>query len=254
MANPEMHTAEEWKKKLGEDIKQLDTGPKLSKEEYIKMLKKQETAKELLTAGKNILNGITQRVGSAGKKFIVGLGNRLAANYDTAIGNPVFGTSIREILGTNQKLPSSFSMQNPYAMQNPYQRYVQQNPYAMQNLGPQYPKEIYSITPEMFATPAPDQQHIMPNMPQSQMAMQQPVNSSVPLSTSNNQIQASVAEPQVVFFFDKANDTVSEILSEFDSIPAAEAEVSRLRKQGLPAFYATKGNFVNVSNNNRLKA
>ncbi|MEM0148427.1 MAG: hypothetical protein QXN16_00565 [Candidatus Micrarchaeaceae archaeon] len=269
MVYTETHTAEEWKKKLGDNLAQLATEPKMTKEEYIKMLKKQETAKELLTAGKNILGGIAQRVGSAGKKFLVGLGNRLATNYNTAVGTPVFGTTIRELLGANQN--STFPMQNPYAVQNPYQRYVQnpyavqnpyqrylqnpyavQNSYATQNLGPQYPKEIYSITPEIFMAAQNPQQPVPPQPTPSPSAAPQPMSFAVP--AAGNQIQAPVAEPQVVFFFDKASNTISEILNEFSNIPSAEAEVARLRKQGLPAFYATKGDFVNMINSNRMKA
>ncbi|MEM4097246.1 MAG: hypothetical protein QXS81_00985 [Candidatus Micrarchaeaceae archaeon] len=260
---PEMHTAEEWKKKLGTNPLQSDTGQKMTKEEYLKMLKKQETAKELLTAGKNILSGIAQRVGSAGKKFLVGLGNRLAANYNTAVGNPIFGTTIREILGTNKLVLPSFPIQNPYVAQNPYQRYIQnpyvaQNPYLrygqqnpyMLNFGPQYPREIYSITPETFMA----MHNIQQPASQSTTMNLQPTNLTAAPVTASNQIQAPVAEPQVVFLLDKTNNTVSEILNEFSSIPAAEAEVARLRKQGLPAFYATKGDFVNTINNNRLRA
>jgi len=56
--------------------------------------------------------------------------------------------------------------------------------------------------------------------------------------------------PQTVFLYDDKTDSVSTILNEFPSAQEAEAEVNKLRNQGLPAYYAAKGYIDNL----RLKA
>ncbi len=56
--------------------------------------------------------------------------------------------------------------------------------------------------------------------------------------------------PQTVFLLDDKTGAVSTILNEFPNAQEAEAEVNKLRSQGLPAYYAAKGYIDNL----RLKA
>lgn len=212
----EKHTAKEWLKKLGGN----PLSEKLSREQYLKMLQRQNTIKNLLNTGKNILTGIRRNLRPA----LHELGNRLQQNYDAAVGKPMYGEGIRNMLGYGERPAPGAT--NP--------RYYGYPPMAE----PQYPREIYTIPPELLFGAAPPVTPLMPPLPP--MLIPPP---PVP--------QANPNEMQVVFLFDDKNDTISEVMSEFHTVPEAEAETAKLRKQGLPAFYAAKGEYINRT---RLRA
>jgi hypothetical protein len=205
-------TAEEWMKRLGTNPAQY--GKKLTKEEYERTLKAQNTIKNLLGTGRNLLQGIAQTVRPGVKE----LAKRLDANYDTAVGKPMFGTSIREILYPAQlpRQPSQFQ----------YQQYPFGYPGSA---GPQYPYEYMTM---------PFGGEMMP-LNAYQLGQQQ------------QQQQQSQEEPQVIFLYDDKTSTVSEVIEEVPSRAEAESEIMKLKKQGLPAAYASKETFIGKK---RLKA
>lgn len=51
----------------------------------------------------------------------------------------------------------------------------------------------------------------------------------------------------VVFMFNTKDNAVSEILSEHDNITDAVKEVCNLRKQGIPAYYSSKGYYIEIT-------
>jgi hypothetical protein len=203
-------------------------------QEYDAAMKRQQLLNQLLTAGKNIFGGIASRVATglpkvanASARFLGALGQRLAENYDEAVGHPMFGASIRDILyGPQQPIPQA----SPYPG-NAYFGYGPQNFY----LGPN--GEIIGPNGEILQTaPYPS------------------ANSSVVGLVPNSGVTGNaIAESgkQVVFIFDADNDTITGVLSEFNTVQEAQAEVEKLRKQGIPAFYGAKGVYENKV---RLKA
>lgn len=48
-------------------------------------------------------------------------------------------------------------------------------------------------------------------------------------------------QSQVVFLFNMKENIISELLGTYDDSESAIKEVEKLRKQGLPAFYASEG-------------
>lgn len=61
-----------------------------------------------------------------------------------------------------------------------------------------------------------------------------------PVSENRMPIYQEPQRTYEVFLYNMVENRISVILSEFPTIFEAEAEVARLRRQGLPAFYATK--------------
>lgn len=220
----EKRTAQEWMRKLGNQVPQRQ----LSKEEYAAMIKKQQMIKGLLSTGKNILGGISSRVGAGlgtvAKAIPPALGaleQRMVENYDEAVGHPAFGNAIRETLYGRQTVPNPYSIPNPYGYETGYSGALFEGPNG----------ELLNASGEIIQMP-PSYYHGAP--PQESYGA-----------------GGGLGDKQVVFFFDARDDTVSEVLGEFDTIPEAQAEVDKLRKQGLPAFYGAKGFY---GNKNRLKA
>lgn len=217
---------EEWERILG-----TNADRKVSKEEYEKILKKQqqlEKIKGLLAAGKNTLGSIAKTVGPIASK----VADRLQANYDTAIGQPRFGASIREALGYNQ------SPLRPPQQPRPVYPFISQYGSGIPFItGPQYPRELFSVSPNLLNVVKP-----MPQMPPSQ----------VQVPTVQQTMQTPTTNSQVVFLYNDKDDKVTEVMSEYQTVQEAEAETARLRKQGLPAFYGTKGEYIN--NGAKLKA
>jgi len=250
----EKHTLEEWEKKLGKEKLK-----KLTKKEYEKILKRQktrETITNLLKTGKNILQGIGQTVSNTLYKAANNpLANNFRENYvNTYQGSPLAST-IKNALGWEPRPTAQVTGyydqfgryinrtgQNVSPWQQQYWQYpqsaIQQNQYQYQ--GPQYPQELFKFQ-EMNA----------PSEQSSSTAQSQPT--SQPIASSPAQPTASPNEPQAVFLYDDKTNTVSEILAEFNTVQEAEAEVKKLRGQGLPAYYATRGVYINKANE-RLKA
>ena len=220
------HSIGEWERILG-----TNADRKISKEEYEKILKRQqqlEKIKGLLAAGKNTLGSIVKTVSPIASK----VADRLQANYDTAIGQPRFGASIREALGYNQ------SPLRPSPQPRPVYPFISQYGSGIPFVtGPQYPRELFSVSPNLLNVVKP-----MPQMPPPQM--------QVP--TVQQTMQTPTTNSQVVFLYNDKDDKVTEVMSEYQTVQEAEAETARLRKQGLPAFYATKGEYIN--NGAKLKA
>jgi len=264
----EKHTPKEWEKKLGKE--------KLTKKEYEKMLKRQkakETITNLLNTGKNILQGIGSTLSNAAYKTYETAykiaNNPLADNFrrnymDNYPGSP-FASIIKKAIGwepmptapvtgyydqfgryinrTGQYVsPWQYPTgQYTSTLQNP-QTVTPQNQYIQ--IGPQYPKELFKFQ----NTNIPSEQPIIPTT-QSQIITSQP---TTPQNTVSQPATAH-NEPQTVFLYDDKTGSISEILGEFDTIQEAEAEVKKLREQGLPAYYATRGVYINKVNE-RLKA
>jgi len=113
------------------------------------------------------------------------------------------------------------------------------------------PATINPITPqEMAQTLAPQQQLSQLQMlPLTQQLMQQQMHPQTQAYIPATQMPTPNG-PQIVFLLDDKTGAVSTILNEFPNAQEAEAEVNKLRNQGLPAYYATKG----YINNLRLKA
>ncbi len=232
-------TLEDWQNILGSERK-------LTKEEYEKILKNKERLekiKNLLTEGKGFLSNIAKNAGSVASKVV----QRMVENYDSAIGTPRYGTSIREVLGYADKL-------NP-VKQLPYQYTQYRNmgsPYTY-NVpfinGPQYPRELFNVNPSVLNNALGIQKEtaiLRPPIitsPSLQM-IPQPLQVTPPPQVTPISIPMT-NEPQVVFLFDDKTDTISEVMNEFPTVQQAELEASKLRKQGLPAFYASKGEYVN---------
>ena len=240
------HTLEEWQQLLGPTRK-------ITKEEYEKTLKRKEQMdkiKGLLTAGKKSLGNIIENV----KPIANELADRLQANYDTAIGQPRFGVSIRDALGFEPNQP----LNNPQ-MNTGYPAY-QTNGYGIpfldgingyENSIPnvnglnmqsslQYPKEIFTLPDNL-------NNHSMEN--QMQQGSIQP-STQIPNTYSSNTNEPSNND-QVVFLYGNKDDKVTEVISEYPSAQEAQAEVEKLKKQGLPAFYGPKGDYIY---NARVKA
>ena len=221
----ELHSLEDWKRIYG-------TSPKLSKEEYEKKLRAQqklEEIKSLLSEGKNTLGNIVKTVSPIASK----IATRLRENYDTAVGEPRFGRNIREALGFNT------GPLNPRGIAPSPSPYTFQNGYNVPFLtGPQYPREVFTIPSPAAAVPFPPQ-------PQPQQPAAQ-----APAAAQGT--QAPTSSSQVVFLYDDKDDKITEIMSEYPTAQEAEVEVARLRKQGLPAFYAAKGEYIN--NGAKLKS
>jgi len=141
-------------------------------------------------------------------------------------------------------------------------------PLAIQQLPGQIPAMIYTpqqllgqapvmptnnlipTIPIMAQAFAPQQQ--LPQLqvlPLTQQLMQQQVRPQTPAYIPNTQMPTPDG-PQTVFLLDDKTGAVSTILNEFPNVQEAEAEVNKLRSQGLPAYYAAKGYIDNL----RLKA
>jgi hypothetical protein len=77
-----------------------------------------------------------------------------------------------------------------------------------------------------------------------------PTPTSDPAPQSASEIKSPVATETEgsyeVFLYNRDSAQISAILSEFPTEALAVAEVEKLRKQGLPAFYATKGVHKNL--------
>lgn len=253
----EKHTINEWIKKLGSEPQ----ARQLTKEQYEAMIKRQAIAKNLVSAGKNILGGIARRVATTGPELLGKLGQRLAENYDEAVGNPAFGTGIRELLGYPQ-----LAVQGMPGMQGmpPEQAALMQRRQAVrQGLSPDQVGyidylEAQGMPPEaakaeLIALQQAEQieQQKMAQMTPEQQAAYVQQKAQGGYGYGPAQWQVPPEEKQVVFFFDTKDNTISEVLGEFDTVPEAETEVGKLRKQGLPAFFAAKGYYLNKA---RLKA
>jgi len=251
----EKHTLEEWEKKLSKEKLK-----KLTKKEYEKMLKRQktqETITNLLKNGKNILQGIGQTVSNTLYKVA---NNPLADNFrknyvDNYPGSP-FASIIKKAIGWEPRPTAQVTGyydqfgryinrtgQYVSPWQQQYWQYpqsaTQQNQYQYQ--GPQYPQELFKF------------QEINVPSEQSASSTAQSQPTSQPVASPTAQPTASPNEPQAVFLYDDKTNTISEILAEFNTVQEAEAEVKKLRGQGLPAYYATRGVYANKVGE-RLKA
>lgn len=207
----ETHTAEEWAKKWMALNGTRMPEKRISREEYEKMMRNQAIAKGLINIGKKTLGSIAGTVATGGKKFLTELGDRLAENADEAVGSPIFGGGVRDaIFGPQQPRPTP---QYAVQMANPLQ-----------------------YTPEELA--------LIQSITQGNTGVG---GVSVP-GTAGYSMGAggygAMPEKQVVFLFDSRNDTITEVLGEFNTVPEAAAETEKLRGQGLPAFYATKSFYL----------
>jgi len=257
----EKHTLKEWKKKLGTK----GTEKKFTKKEYEKILKRQNTVNNLLNTGKNILQGIGQNVSNVGQAVGKGI-NALGKAVYTVANNPLADNFRRNYMDNYQGSPFASIIKNAIGWEprptakvtgyyDQFGRYINrtgqyvspwqypqsttpQNQYSQ--AGPQYPQELFKFQ----GTNAPSGQPAMSTI-QSQPTATSPPTASQPTASPN--------EPQAVFLFDDKTDTVSEILGEFNTVQEAEAEVKKLRGQGLPAYYATRGAYINKIGG-RLKA
>jgi len=257
MADTEKHTLKEWKKKLG-------TEKKFTKEEYEKILKRQNTVNGLLKTGKNILQGIGQNVSSVGQSVVKGV-NALGKAVYTVANNPLADNFRKNYMDTYQGSPFASNIKNAIGLgprptapvtgyYDQFGRYINrtgqyvspwqypqgvtpQNQYSQ--AGPQYPQELFKFQGTNVPSEQPAMSTIQPHPITSQPTASQPT--------------ASPNEPQDVFLFDDRTNTVSEILGEFNTVQEAEAEVKKLRGQGLPAYYATRGAYINKIGG-RLKA
>ena len=240
----EKHTLEEWEKKLGKE--------KLTKKEYEKMLKRQktqETITNLLKTGKNILQGVGRTVSNTLYKVANNpLTDNFRKNYmDTYQGSPLASTiknalgweprPTAQVTGYYDQFGRYINRTGQYVSpwQQQYWQYPQGATQQNQYQGPQYPQELFRFQ----STNAPSEQPASSPIVQSQPTVSQPT--------------ASPNEPQAVFLYDDKTNTVSEILAEFNTVQEAEAEVKKLRGQGLPAYYATRGVYTNKIGE-RLKA
>ncbi len=242
----EKHTYDDWKKR--QDVN------KLTREEYEKIRKRQEQlekAKNLISSGKKTLGNIIRDVTPIASK----IADRLRANYDTAIGQPRFGTSIRDMLGFNPTPLNPATARPLYPGVNPYSaQYQFAVPFV--NTGPQYPRELFAITPDVMnamramANPNTRINVVQPGQPQ---AVQMPLINAVPAQPQQT-MQTPTSDSQVVFLYDDKNNRVSEVMNEYPTEQQAALEVAKLRKQGLPAFYAANGIFANNIGAEKLKA
>ena len=97
---------------------------------------------------------------------------------------------------------------------------------------------------------APQQLPPLQALPVTQQLMQQQIQPQAQAYAPAAQMPTPNNGSQTVFLFDDKSDSVSAILNEFPNAQEAEAEVTKLRNQGLPAYYAAKGYIDNL----RLKA
>jgi len=154
---------------------------------------------------------------------------------------------------------------------NNMQRQIAQ-PFALQQMSGQAPTMIYTpqqllgqapvipannpmptipITPQQIAQALAPQQQLpqLQILPLTQQLMQQQMRPQTQAYIPSTQMPTPNG-PQTVFLLDDKTGTVSTILNEFPNAQEAEAEVNKLRSQGLPAYYAAKGYIDNL----RLKA
>ena len=154
---------------------------------------------------------------------------------------------------------------------NNMQRQIAQ-PFALQQMSGQVPTMIYTpqqllgqapvipannpmptipITPQQIAQALAPQQQLpqLQILPLTQQLMQQQMRPQTQAYIPSTQMPTPNG-PQTVFLLDDKTGTVSTILNEFPNAQEAEAEVNKLRSQGLPAYYAAKGYIDNL----RLKA
>jgi hypothetical protein len=231
------HTFEDWSELVG-------TERKLTKEEYEKMLKNQqrlEKIKGVLNEGKSTLGNILHNI----RPVLGDIEKRLVENYDSAVGTPSFGSGIREALGYTR--PPAPVMRRPMMpLQNPYAIYPYGAP--LMRGGPQYPNELLTASQDLLARALGA--GMQPQALNVAVGVQQP---QQPLFTTQQPVAvvAPQPSPQVVFLFDAKTDQVSEIMNEYPTAQEAEMEAAKLQKQGLPAFYAPKGEYVNKA---RVKA
>ena len=157
----------------------------------------------------------------------------------------------------------------PFAPQQLPIQVVPAMPMPANNLTPTIPIIAQQMTPTL--APAPQQltpqqlsplqaqllsQQLATRLAQAQQLMQQQIQPQViqpqaqTTQTSAAQTPTSNNSPQTVFLYDDKTGSVSTILNEFPNAQEAEAEVNKLRNQGLPAYYAAKGYIDNL----RLKA
>jgi len=129
---------------------------------------------------------------------------------------------------------------------------------APQQLTPQQLSPLQAqLLSQQLATRLAQAQQLMQQQiqPQAQQLMQQQIQPQAQpqaqtIQTSAAQTPTSNNSPQTVFLYDDKTGSVSTILNEFPNAQEAEAEVNKLRSQGLPAYYAAKGYIDNL----RLKA
>jgi len=176
-----------------------------------------------------------------------------------------------EQLANEAKLQNIYNALSYNRQLNNMQRQTAQ-PLAVQQLPGQTPTIIY--TPQQMLGQAPvmptnnpvptipitPQQMAQALIPQQQLPQLQiiPLPQQLIQQQMRPQTQAYIPTtqmptpngPQTVFLLDDKTGAVSTILNEFPNAQEAEAEVNKLRSQGLPAYYAAKGYIDNL----RLKA
>jgi len=115
------------------------------------------------------------------------------------------------------------------------------------------PVPTIPITPQQMAQALIPQQQLpqlLQIIPLPQQLIQQQMRPQTQAYIPATQMPTPNNGPQTVFLLDDKTGSVSAILNEFPNAQEAEAEVNKLRSQGLPAYYTAKGYIDNL----RLKA
>ena len=210
----------------------------------------QEIGEGAIKVGKAIGEGaakvgsaINRGISTAGQYLKGGLGTlyNKAREYIPKISDRLGNTMARARMALQSYLQDRALRNEQEQLQNLSQDKIQ----GSSNMPAIYPvqqeMQPTSPTPEVTTRPIPIAQPVQYPHP------------DIPVEVLTDRDPSPISQPRsvVVFLFDNKDNTISETLGEFDTAQEAEREVSELRKQGLPAFYATKGEYISRA---RLKA